>query len=311
MQLQHRDLSDARILITGARGVVCTSVALRLAQSNEVWAAGRWRDAAIAQHFELNGVRTVYWDISAPLNLDAVPREFDYVLHAAPFRGRNHDDAEAVRVNAASVGALMSHCARTLKAFLYVSTVLVYAPLEYGRRHAEHDPLGGYAPWNPRYPLGKLAAEAAVQSFSEVLAIPSVIARMNTAYGPGGSGGLPVRIVQNVRDGKALILGRGVDHLFNPIHSDDVARQVPLLWRIADVPTVVVNWGGDDVVAESELIAFAAAFTGRTPMIEECEVPVHGGLAYNNDRRRELIGSCQWSWREGLAAVIDDHYSAA
>jgi nucleoside-diphosphate-sugar epimerase len=301
-------LADARILITGASGVVGTTAALKLAASNEVWALGRWSDAAVLERFRASGIRTVHWDISRSLNLDAVPRDVDYVMHAAPFRGLKDATSEAIRINAGSVGALMSHCAGNLKAFLYVSTVLVYARLEYGRRHAETDQLGGYAPWNPSYPLGKLAAEAAVQSFAETLGVPSVVARMNTAYGPGGRGGLPVRIVQAVATGKPLVVGRGVDHLYNPIHADDVARQVPLLWRIADVPTVIVNWGGDDMVAESQLIRYAAELTGRQPVIEEREIPIHGGLAYDNAYRSQLIGSCEWTWREGLAAVVDEHY---
>lgn len=301
-------VADARILITGASGVVGTTAALKLAASNNVWALGRWSDADVREQFRAVGVRTVPWDITTSLNLEGVPREIDYVMHAAPFRGVKDATSEAIRINAESVGALMSHCAENLKAFLYVSTVLVYSPLEYGHRHSESDRLGGSAPWNPNYPLGKLAAEAAVQSFAGVLGVPSVIARMNTAYGPGGRGGLPVRIVQDVAARKPLVVGRGIDQLFNPIHADDVARQVPLLWRIAEAPTAIVNWGGDEVVSESQLISFAADLTGKRPLIEEREIPIHGGLAYDNALRRQLIGDCEWKWREGLAAVVDEHY---
>jgi nucleoside-diphosphate-sugar epimerase len=306
--VRDEGVTDARILITGASGVVGTTAALKLAEYNHVWALGRWSDGSVSERFRAVGIRTRSWDITTSRNLEGVPREIDYVMHAAPFRGVKEATSEAIRINAESVGALMNHCAENLKAFLYVSTVLVYAPLDHGHRHSESDRLGGYAPWNPSYPLGKLAAEAAVQSFAGALGIPSVIARMNTAYGPGGRGGLPVRIVQDVAAGKPLVVGRGIDQLFNPIHADDVARQVPLLWRIADVPTAIVNWGGDEVVAESQLIRFAADLTGRQPVIEEREIPVHGGLAYDNAYRHQLIGDCEWTWRDGLASVIDEHY---
>jgi nucleoside-diphosphate-sugar epimerase len=297
-------IAGEKILVTGAPGVVARSATLALAENNEVWALGRWTDAGVAKLFRARGIHLVRWDIRAPFALDGVPG-CDYVLHAAPFRGLDATDAETVGVNATSVGALMRHC-RHAKAFLYVSTVLVYTPLEDDHRHAETDPMGGYAPWNPSYPLGKIAAEGAVRAFAEVLGVPSIVARMGVAYGPDGKGGLPVRIVESVRVGSPVVVGRHVDHLYNPIHVDDIVRQVPLLWDVAAVPAVVVNWGGDDVVAESELIAYAAELTGRTPAIEHRELPTHGGLAFDNTLRQRLVGSCRVGWRDGIAQAINE-----
>lgn len=298
-----RVIASEKILVTGAPGVVARAATLALARSNDVWALGRWTDRAVAELFRSHGIHTVQWDIREPFALDAVPRDCSYVLHAAPFRGVDATDAETVGVNAVAVGALMSHCAHA-KAFLYVSTVLVYTRLERDHRHRETDPMGGYAPWNPSYPLGKIAAESAVRAFAAVLGVPSIVARMGVAYGPYGAGGLPVRIVEAVRAGDPVVVGRHVDHLYNPIHVDDIARQVPMLWQVAAVPAVVVNWGGDDVVAESELIAYAAELTGETPRVEEREAPTHGGLAFDNALREQLLGSCRIGWREGVAEAV-------
>lgn len=295
-------IAGEKILVTGAPGVVARSATLALAESNDVWALGRWTDPAVAELFRSRGIHVVRWDIREPFALDGVP-ECDYVLHAAPFRGLDATDAETVAVNATSVGALMSHC-RHAKAFLYVSTVLVYTRLDHDHRHAETDPTSGYAPWNPSYPLGKIAAEGAVRAFAEVLGVPSIVARMGVAYGTVGKGGLPVRIAESVRAGLPVVVGRHVDHLYNPLHVNDIVRQVPLLWSAAAVRAVVVNWGGDDVVSESQLIAYAAELTGMAPQIEQREVPTHGGLAFDNTLRQRLVGSCLVGWREGIAEAI-------
>jgi hypothetical protein len=92
---------------------------------------------------------------------------------------------------------------------------------------------------------------------------------------------------------------------------NDIARHVPLLWSAAEVPAVVVNWGGDDVVAESELIAYAAELTGMTPKIEQRAVPTHGGLAFDNTLRQRLIGSCLVGWREGIVEAIRERVPPA
>jgi hypothetical protein len=68
-----------------------------------------------------------------------------------------------------------------------------------------------------------------------------------------------------------------------------VERQLPLLWRAASVPAPVVNWGGDDVVTEAELIGHIGHLSGLRPVLElrgEARAP----CAADPSRRRQLIG---------------------
>ena len=63
----------------------------------------------------------------------------------------------------------------------------------------------------------------------------------------------------------------GDDVLYAPIHTDDIARQVPLLLDVAAVPAVTVNWAGPDVVSLREWCRYLGDLVGKTPVFEESE----------------------------------------
>ena len=112
------------------------------------------------------------------------PDDFTHVFHSAVRRGEDGDCNAAVEVNAVATGRLMTHC-RTAEAFLYVSTGALYARQTLDHPYTETDPVDGVADWLPAYPVGKIATEGAVRAFARVLDLPTTIARLNIAYGPG------------------------------------------------------------------------------------------------------------------------------
>jgi nucleoside-diphosphate-sugar epimerase len=300
------ELSGKKILVTGATGQIIGPAVIALSETNEVWALGRWSDAAAKERFESLGIRTVPWQMDEP-RLDGVPTDFTHAIHAAPHRGDDGVWEAAISANCIAAGTLMTHC-RDAEAFLFVSTMGVYSRISPEHPHSEDDPTEGYAPWNPLYPITKIAAEGAVRGFCSTLGLRTTIARMNVGMGPTGWGGMPIMYFKLMLAGEPILVPGDHENVLNPIHTDDITRQIPLLFDVAATPATVVNWAGDDSVTEPELIAHIAAITGVEANLVPSDLPTRSTFAANNARRLQLIGPCEVDWRDGVARTIEAHY---
>jgi nucleoside-diphosphate-sugar epimerase len=301
-------MTDKKILLTGATGQVARPVAERLAEDNEVWCVGRFTDPGIEQALVAQGIKTWRWDMGTD-PLDGLPRDFTHVMHSAAHRGDGTDFDAAVGINSTAVGRLMAHCV-TAKAFLHVSTGAVYARQALDHAHRETDALGGRMPWLPTYPVGKLAAEGAVRAHAVSLGLPTIIARLNVAYGPYGHGGVPTLLFRRMLDGQAIPVPAREQNWCNPIHTDDIARQVPLLWAKATVPARIVNWGGDEMVGLQDMMTYVAQATGVPAQFAPGEFS-RDTNAFDNTERVALIGRCAVGWQDGVLGTLQTHFPAA
>src|SRR5262249_12574180 len=100
----------------------------------------------------------------------------------------------------------------------------------------------------------------------------------------------------------------GHENRMQPIHTDDIARQVPLLWDVASVPGTIVNWAGDESVGERELFAYMTELTGVEAKLEESDNPMRVQTVVDNTLRQRLIGGCEVGWREGVARALEAHF---
>lgn len=295
-------MSGKKILITGATGQVAGPIARDLAKTNEVWALGRFGDAAAKAGLETAGVRTHPWDMGAQ-PIAGLADDFTHVLHAAYLRDTGDFEA-AMQVNTVGLGQLMTHC-RKAQAFLFLSGFAVYKLLGNDHHYAETDPLGGETDWMPPYGPSKVASEGVVRAFAEVLGLPSVIARLNTSYGPSGHGGVPVRFYRMMLAGEPIAVPKGGEvNLQSPIHTDDMARQLPLLWDLAAPRPLIVNWAGDQAISVNEMMTTVSELTGVPVEFQPSDV-IRQGFASDNTLRRKLIGDCQVSLRDGLARTLE------
>ncbi|WP_326692483.1 NAD(P)-dependent oxidoreductase [Streptomyces sp. NBC_01795] len=294
-------MQGKKILVTGGTGQVARPVAEALAADNEVWCLGRFGDLAARKALEEQGARTLTWDMATD-DLEDLPRDFTHVLHSAVHRGDGQDFGETARVNAVGTARLMTHCAAA-EAFLYVSSGVVYNRADRTHRYREDDPLGATAPWLPTYPIAKLSAEGVVQGLAEALSLPAVIARLNIAYGPYGHGGVPMILFNEMRAGQPCAVPREGQNYCNLLHTDDVVRQVPLLWEAARAPARVVNWGGDEEVGITDLLEHMSALTGVPVRLERNDYSRETAI-FDHDVRRGLIGDCSVGWRTGIARTL-------
>jgi UDP-glucuronate 4-epimerase len=298
-----------KILITGATGQAFGQVAEDLARAgNEVWCVARFSDRARRAELEQAGITTAVWDMGID-GLDHIPRDFTHVLHAATLRSTD-DPEEVMSVNAVGTAMLMTHCSNA-EAFLSVSTFGVYRAVRPDHLYAETDPVSGNTPAAPSYAVTKLVQEGVVRSYARTLGLKSVIARMNTAYGPRGLGGMPVRFFRMMRAGEPLpVPEAGYDEWHSPIHSDDLARQVPLLWKNADIVPPVVNWAGDTTISIRQMVDYITELTG---VRAEYKPVVHTltPKASDNTRRLALVGPCEVDWQDGLPRALEAHFPDA
>ncbi|MGH4032660.1 NAD-dependent epimerase/dehydratase family protein [Actinomycetota bacterium Odt1-20B] len=304
-----------RILITGGTGQVARPVAEALAEHNDVWCLGRFTAPGVERELTGKGITTWRWDMADPSGeaLKGLPEDFTHVLHAAVRRGEDGDFNATAEINSVATGRLMTHC-RTAESFLYVSTGALYARRSLDHRYTEDDPVDGSADWLPAYPMGKLATEGAVRAFAQVLGLPTTIARLNIAYGPGSYGGVPMLYFQRMLAGEPIPVPREGQNWCSLLYTADLVAQVPHLWRAAATPATLVNWGGDESVGITDCVRHMEALTGVEAKLVPSDV-TRETYQFDPARRRALTGPCRVGWRDGihrtLRALHPEHLTSA
>ncbi|MDH6142273.1 UDP-glucuronate 4-epimerase [Kitasatospora sp. GP30] len=301
-------MDGKKILVTGATGQVAGPVAKALAEHNEVWALGRFGTPGSEDELNRHGITTFRWDMddTAPGSLKGLPEDFTHVIHSAVRRGEDGDFNTAIEVNTVAAGRLMTHC-RTAEAFLYVSTGALYARQTLDHAYREDDPVDGVADWLPVYPVAKLATEGAVRAFAQTLGLPTVIARLNIAYGPGGYGGVPMIYFKRMLAGEPIPVPIEGQNWCSLLHTDDLIEQVPLLWQAAGVPAVLTNWGGDEPVGITDMLLYLEEITGVEAELVPSEV-TRETYQFDPTLRRRLTGPCKVDWREGIRRTVELMY---
>jgi nucleoside-diphosphate-sugar epimerase len=301
-------VNGKKILVTGGTGQVARPVAEALAERNDVWCLGRFGTPGVERELNDRGITTWHWDMddTGPDGLKGVPEDFTHVIHSAVRRGDDGDFNATVEVNAVATGRLMAHC-RTAESFLYVSTGAVYARQTLDHRYTETDPVDGVADWLPAYPVGKLATEGAVRAFAQVLGLPTAIARLNIAYGPGGYGGVPMLYFRRMLAGEPIPVPLEGQNWCSLLYTDDLVRQVPRLWEAGAVPATLVNWGGDQSVGITDCVRYLEELTGVPAKLVPSSV-TRETYQFDPTLRRELTGPCEVDWRDGIRRTLEALY---
>jgi nucleoside-diphosphate-sugar epimerase len=295
-----KGLQGKKILVTGPGGQVALPITLALAQSNDVWGVARFSDAALRERLDLAGVTCIATDL-ATTDFAHLPDDFDYVLNLAVARGGDDDWDRDIAANAESVGLLISHC-RNAKAVLHCSTTGVYQHQGPDHSLKESDPLGdNHRVMMPTYSLSKIAAEAVVRTAAREHGVPTTIARLNVPY--GDNGGWPWWHLLFMKSGAPIQINTEKPNRYNPIHEDDLIRQVPALLGAATVPATIVNWAGAPATIE-EWCAYLGELTGLEPTFDETEHTI-GSVTCDLTRMHELIGPATVEWRDGMRRMVE------
>jgi UDP-glucuronate 4-epimerase len=297
-------LQGHKILLTGITGQVGGALAKSLGPHNDVWGIARFSQPGTREQAESHGLKTVLGDLSKS-EFDELPSNFDYVIHSAA--NTRPGTAEVAMVhNPEATGFLMHHC-RHVKAFMHVSNSSLYLddpdPLH---KYVETDHVGGHSPHSLNYGPSKLASEGVVRTLARIYEIPTVIARLNVAYGSSQDhGGLPGILLESLLAGQPIKLPKGQPFMMSLIHVDDMVGHIEPMLNAASVPATIVNWGGDVGVSTEEWIRFMAALIGIEAKFEY----VDGGIPPNrilDPTFGRKIGM-EWNvdWKEGIRAMLE------
>jgi nucleoside-diphosphate-sugar epimerase len=299
-------LKDKRILVTGPAGNIGYPLARDLAKSNEVWGVSRFGDPEQRKRVDDLGVITRSID-TASGEFGDLPDNFDYVLHiGAHIAGADFD--RAIAVNAEGTALLMTHC-RKAKAVLVMSTTAVYRPhADPWHAYLETDALGdAQVPSVPCYSISKITQEAVARACARQMGLPTIIVRMNAAYGETGGGGLPGTHFNLIRDGRQVVL-RWTPNPYSPIHDRDIFEQTEALLDAASPTCPIVNWGGDEAVPAQDWCAYFGELAGVTPDVVVKEFPnSQRGVVLDNTKRMAITGPCRVHWRDGMKAMAEAH----
>jgi UDP-glucuronate 4-epimerase len=287
-----------KILITGPTSTVGLPVTLDLARNNDVWGIARFSDAGARDRLAAAGVTCETVDF-AMSDFTEIPDDFDYVVNFAIARGGDADWDRDLAANGESVGLLMARC-RTAKAFLHCSSTAVYQPAG-AHPLTETDPLGdNHRVMFATYSIAKIASEVVARTASRQFGVPMTIARLNVPY--GDEGGWPWFHLKMMEAGMAIPLHTDRPNLFNPIHSDDIVRQIPRLLDVATVPATIVNWAGAQASVE-EWCALIGELAGLEVKFDETDHTI-SSVTTDNTRMHELIGPAEIDWRDGITRMV-------
>lgn len=294
-------LEGQRILVTGATGQVARPLAEKLNEANHVIAAARFSDPEAKQELEAQGIETAYFSMGDE-DLSGLP-DVDYVFHCGANVDPKTPEIGMVQ-NAEGSGFLMRRY-RDAKAFLHMSSSSVYrvAPSS-NDPIREDDELGGHSSYSPHYAMSKLAAEAVVRFQARNLELPTIITRLDVAYGTRGHGGVPMIIFELMKNGVTYTRAEAGDSYCSLIHEDDIASQCQSLILKADVPAPIVNLGGDEIASIEEIIAYIESLTGLSMKIETGKQASWGMKVLDNTLRKQLGGPCQVPWKDGVRQAL-------
>ena len=280
-------VQNAKVLVTGASGLVGTSLALELAKHNEVYGLARFSDAAKRERLVAAGVKLLVKDALTDDVAD-VPDDFDYVFHEMLTGG---DWPTAYRGNVFFLGRLMEHLAHARGFVLGATGGFYAAAAEPQTEDAPPGPVGNYL-------LGKFAMEVLAQYVCETRQRPTVILRYYWPY--GADRGLVVNMAQQVRDGVPLDAAR-MAHRYQPLYTGDCAVLTIKAAALCSVPATVVNVGGSETVTGRQIAQTIGAVLGIEPTFTG-EPPAEAPTSHLGDftRMRERLGRPKTSLQEGI-----------
>ena len=250
----------ADVLITGASGLLGSTVVTELARDRDVVALAR------RPPLDDGGARWLVHDLRSPALPDDLPSTVDAVVHLAQareFRDFPVRAPDVFAVNVASTALLADWaCNVGARHLVVASSGAVYRPGS--EPHREDEPVGG--PEVPSYYAStKLAAEMLARAYSSELAV--TILRPFFIYGRGQEASMLFpRLVASVRAGTPVRLDGGEGMRFNPVHVSDAAAAVAA--ALVQEQSCVVNVAGPEVLTLRTAVELLGEELGTEPRFD-------------------------------------------
>jgi nucleoside-diphosphate-sugar epimerase len=232
----HKLIANKRILITGGAGFIGTSIALRLAPTNELIIFDNlhrdaFSDSPLKDH---PNVRLVVGDVMDREALERASKDVNVIIHLAAIAGVDtvmKNPVQTMKVamigtqNALDVAQGLSD----LDCFIDFSTSEVFGSFAYRVGESDVTQLGavGEARWT--YAVSKLAMEHLALNYHKQYGLPTVAIRPFNIYGPRqvGTGAVHHFIVRALR-GEPLTIHNDGSQIRAWCYIDDIVDGVML-----------------------------------------------------------------------------------
>ena len=226
-----------KILVTGANGFIGSALVRAFWKEYDVYGLGRYKSETVS----------IIWDFFHELPERKLPSNIDVIIHAGGIVGMNnkYSEDDYNHVNVQSCKALADYGAKIhVSQLIYLSTGGLY---EMGTfLHKETDPILS----NNKYLTSKAKSEEKLQKFNDLMNV--MIIRLFFPYGPGQSGRLIPKLVENISNDLPIQLNdlKGRPRIA-PIYISDVIFVIDNFIRMKY--SGIINLSGPNIVSIREL----------------------------------------------------------
>ena len=281
--------------MTGAGGFVGSRALDLLRDDHELVGIGRTE----APGGLPDGVEWVQADLASPLDVAALPREIDAVVHLA--QSRRYADlpagaSDVFEVNVRSTFELLEYARGAgAAAFVLASSGGVYRrspePL------TERDPVEA----TDLYFGSKLASEGLLSSYAGDFR--TVALRPFFVFGPKQPTMMVAGLIRRVQAGEEIAVNGDPGLRLNPTFVDDAVAAIGA--ALDGDASGAVNVAGGDIVSFTELVAAIGEIAGTEPRLTHRDAPADPDLVGDNSRMRGELGVDPTPLRAGLQATIE------
>jgi nucleoside-diphosphate-sugar epimerase len=277
-----------RILISGAAGFIGHRLVLRLSPEHDVFGLSR-RPSAPAHSIQM--------DLSAGLDLEALPRQIDVVVHLAQsehFREFPERADHIYAVNVESTFRLLEYARRAgASRFVLASSGGIYG-------YAEEALTESAEPRPPDFYLrSKQLAEILLFAYERDLT--AIAVRPFFVYGVGQRPTMFIpRLVRNVLLGRPITLSPPDGLLVNPIHVDDAVRAFAASLT-ADF-SGPINIAGPDVFSLGEIARLIGRYLDREPVTERAAA-APGNVVGDITLMSRMLGAPRVTFSDGVVEL--------
>ncbi len=210
------NIKNKRILITGGTGFIGAQLIQLLSKNNEMFCICR---KVPEPNIESNSIFYIKHDLSDTLNSCNLLDDVDIIIHLAASLGKaaSQDKIKSYKVNTLSTLELLEYAKDAgVDLFLYASTGGVYGYGELPFKESDSpSPIDFYS-------LTKYESELLVNSYNE--SFTTVIIRYFFPYGPGQKGRLIPNLIENIMQGRPILINERGGPMLNPIYITDAAQ---------------------------------------------------------------------------------------
>ena len=286
-------------LITGSTGLIGRHVVTFLGERWKLFTVVRKAGKGV-----LGSVETIpiLHDLSLPCDGKGFPESVDVVIHLAQseyFREFPAHSANIFHVNTASTLYLLEY-ARMAKAgtFVLASSGGVYGWGDDGFNEDARIAADGEQGF---YVGTKLCAEVLAENYTAFMNV--IILRFFFVYGPGQRGDMLIpRLVQAVREGRAILLHGEEGFKFNPTYVTDAALAVCRALELK--ASHKINVGGPDTITLRRIGLEIGGILNKEPVFEVKPEEPSRHLIGDIRKMSELLSPPLVGFKQGIAKYI-------